>query len=133
MNDLDHLFVRRPRAIRVTPFTADKADFVMQSEGRNPVYYIHTREGRRHISEDMLIAEKSESYRHPMDPQIFQREYVNILAYDSALATEIKVQIADQLRKALASKDLAAEIALLIGMLGDKHSQASIHEEHEER
>jgi len=131
MNDLDNLYVRRPRAIRITPFTPDKADYIMP--GGKPIYFIHTREGRRHINEDMLIAEKSDTYRHPMDPKVFEREYVNILAYDSAFAAELKAQIAEQLRRALNSDDLQGEVELLANMLSEKPNQASIHEEHEER
>lgn len=132
MNDLDRLFVRRPRAIRITPFTPDKADFTMTG-GQKPIYFIHTREGRRHISEDMLIAEKSDTYRHPMDPQVLQREYVNILAYDSAFAAELKSQIAEQLRRALKGDSLESDVALIANLLSSKPCQASIHQEHEER
>lgn len=133
MNHLDHLFVRLPRAIKVTPFTADKADFVMNSDVGGPIYFIHTREGRRHISEDMLIAEKSDSYRHPMDAKVLQREYVNLLAYDSAFVSELKTQLAVQLREIAKSKDPVAGINELADALAAKDSRSSIHAEHEER
>ncbi len=132
MKDLNQLFVRRPRAIRVSPFTADKADFTMQSDGRKPIYFIHTREGRRHITEDMLIAEKSDSYRHPMDAQVFQREYVSLLAYDSAFVIELKSQLAQQLREIASSQDPMPALLALADALSVKDSTGSIHAEHEE-
>ncbi|MFP3343912.1 hypothetical protein R0J87_15540 [Halomonas sp. SIMBA_159] len=132
MTDIDQLFVRRPRAIRVSPFTAEKADYVMQSDGRKPIYFIHTREGRRHISEDILIAEKSDSYRHPMDAKVLQREYVSLLAYDSAFVVELKSQLAEQLREIAHGNDPVAAILALANALSGKDTRGSIHAEHEE-
>lgn len=131
MNDLDRLFVRRPRAIRVKPFTPDQADKI-DTLGTKPIHYIRTREGLRHISTDMLIAEKSNTYRHPMDPQVLQREYVNILAYDSAFVAELKQQVADQLFRALESDNPMGEIELIASLLSVKTTQASLHQEHDE-
>lgn len=131
MNDIDRLFVRRPRAIRITPFTPDRADKI-DDQGERPIYFIKTREGLRHITTDMLIAEKSDTYRHPMDAKVFQREYVNILAYDTAFTVELKNQIAEELRKALNSDDLPAEIERIASLLSSNASQASLHQEHEE-
>lgn len=118
MNSLDNLFVRRPRAIRVTPFTPDRADKI-DTQGERPLYFIKTREGLRYITTNMLIAEKSQDYRHPMDADVFQREYVNILAYDNAFAAELKHRIAEQLTAALAKDDPKAEIAQIIALLKD--------------
>ncbi|BBI61724.1 hypothetical protein HSBAA_30300 [Vreelandella sulfidaeris] len=100
------------------------ADIVAGNE-QQPIYYIKTREGKRHITAGMLIAEKSETYRHPMDPDVFAREYINLLGYESAFAAELKDQIAQQLRRALDSDDLHAEIDRIAGFLSSNATQAS--------
>ncbi|KJZ17386.1 hypothetical protein TW86_03780 [Halomonas sp. S2151] len=126
MIDLEYLFVRRPRAIRVIPFTPEMADKV-DDQGNKPIHYIKTREGMRHISEGMLIAFKSDTYRHPMDPAVFQREYVGLTCYDSAYALELREQLADQLRGVMKSDDPMADLAELVEQLST-HSKVPTDE-----
>ena len=131
--EFDQLFVRRPRAIRVFPFTEDMADSkLLNEDGTAAICYIHTREGKRIIDESMMMAIKSDSYRHPMDPQVLSHEYVSLAAYDSAFACELKDQIASHLIKALESDDVTGNIRAIADMLKQSATSASLSAEHSE-
>lgn len=118
MLNLDQLFVRRPRAVHIQPFTTDMADEVVQDANGHPfIFYIKTREGRRLINPSMMIATKSDEYRHPMDRDVFSRDYISLLAYESALVEEFKRQIAGQIRLAMSADDAAQAFNQLVAML----------------
>jgi len=118
MFNLDQLFVRRPRAVHIEPFTVNKADEVIRDSAGHPIiFYIKTREGRRLINPGMMIATKTDDYRHPMDADVFNRDYVALLGYESALVEEFKRQIAAQLSTALASEAPIAAITNLVAMI----------------
>ncbi len=128
--EFDQLFVRRPRAIRVFPFTEDMADSkLLNEDGTAAICYIHTREGRRIIDESMMVARKSDTYRHPMDPQVLDREYVSLAAYESAFVCELKSQIASHLLKALDSDDVEGNVRAIAEILKEGAVSASLSEE----
>lgn len=73
------------KPVHIVKFEKEMAD-VVKGDKECPIYYIRTREGLRMIDETMYIATKSDSYRHPMSKEVFEREY-EYLCEDDELVT----------------------------------------------
>lgn len=71
---MSDLFIKKRLPVHIVKFEPHMADEVRGTE-ESPIYYIRTREGMRIIDESMYIATKSDSYRHPMAPEVFNNNY----------------------------------------------------------
>ena len=85
----EKMYRKRTPGVRIYPFEPDMACKTLPGE-KKPIYYIRTREGLRLIDESMYVADKGNGYTHPMAPNVFENNYVQV---DDSICSDIRQEI----------------------------------------